>query len=271
MDGFIDAHCHIAASEFDGDLDEVIQRAKENKVTGIVAVAEFIPDFEKIITLSEKYPGFIFPSLGLHPVQGEWSEEGRSGAKLCQLDEALPIIEKYADRLVAIGEIGLDFTPWYVKPADAKAEQREVFKRQIELAKRLNLPVNVHSRSAGRPVINFLKENGADKVLLHAFDGKVSVAKQGVQLGYYFSVPPSIVRSEQKKKLVEAIPLDNLLLETDSPALGPEKQERNEPMNITISCDEVAKIKGVSMETVMQKTTENAIKLFPMIQKFLKR
>eukprot|EP00058_Branchiostoma_floridae_P010949 XP_002596437.1 hypothetical protein BRAFLDRAFT_77148 [Branchiostoma floridae] len=262
MEGYIDCHCHLSAEEFDEDLDEVITRAKEAGIGAIVAVAEFPWEAPKILSLSQKHKDFIFPCLGVHPVQAEPPDSQRS-VTLEDLGQVEPVIGDNVEKLVGIGEVGLDFTPFNVKGASDKDVQRQVFARQV----RYNM--NVHSRSAGRPVIQLLKEQGASKVLLHAFDGKVSVALQGVQSGYFFSVPPCIVRSEQKQKLVKAIPLENLMLETDSPALGPVKLERNEPMNIKISCEHIARIKGISMETVMQVTTQNALKLFPKIKQLL--
>ncbi|XP_053568433.1 putative deoxyribonuclease TATDN3 isoform X2 [Bombina bombina] len=261
--GLVDCHCHLTASDFDHDINDVLEEAKKVGLKALVAVAEHSKEFEKLIDLSKRYQGLVFPCLGVHPVQGIEPEPQRS-ATLKDLEDALPLIELYKDDLVAIGEVGLDFTPRIACTDDQKEEQREVFIRQIELAKRLDLPLNVHSRSAGRPTINLLKEKGAEKVLLHAFDGKPSVAMEGVKAGYYFSIPPSIIRSEQQK-LVKQLPLENICLETDSPALGPEKQVRNEPKNIMFSAEYIATVKGVSLEEVMKITTKNAVKLFPKL------
>ncbi|XP_068089043.1 putative deoxyribonuclease TATDN3 isoform X1 [Hyperolius riggenbachi] len=268
MDGpraIVDCHCHLSAAEFNHDIDNVLQEAKAIGVRALVAVAEHAAEFEKLIQLSRRNPGLVFPCLGVHPVQTGASKEQR-GATLKDLEDALPLIELYKDELIAVGEVGLDFTPRIAGTNEQKEEQRQVFIRQIELAKQLGLPLNVHSRSAGRPTINLLKEQGAEKVLLHAFDGKPSVAMEGVKAGYFFSIPPSIVRSEQKQKLVKQLPLESLCLETDSPALGPEKQVRNEPKNITVSAEYIAKIKGISLEEVIEVTTKNAIRLFPKLQ-----
>ncbi|KAL6105265.1 tatdn3 [Pungitius sinensis] len=264
MHGYIDCHCHMSAGDFDKDIDEVVENSKKAGLLALVAVAEHSGEFEKIIELSKRFPGFVFPCLGVHPVQ-EISPEQQRGASLRDLDAALPIIEKYKDHLVAIGEVGLDFTPRYVKDESDKESQRQVLIRQAQIAKELDLPLNVHSRSAGRPTIHLLREQGVQKALLHAFDGKPSVAMEGVKAGYFFSIPPSIIRSGQQK-LVKQLPLENICLETDSPALGPEKQVRNEPKNICVSAEYISKIKGVSLEEVMEVTTQNALRLFPKIK-----
>ncbi|XP_035467412.1 tatD DNase domain containing 3-like isoform X2 [Scophthalmus maximus] len=250
------------------DLDEVIESSRQVGLLAVLAVAEHAGEFDKIIALSQRFPGFIFPCLGVHPVQ-EVSPGQQRGATPQDLDAALPIIEKYKDHLVAIGEVGLDFTPRYVSNESDKENQRQVLIRQAQIAKELDLPLNVHSRSAGRPTIHLLKEQGVEKALLHAFDGRPSVAMEGVKAGYFFSIPPSIIRSEQQK-LVKQLPLENICLETDSPALGPEKQVRNEPRNISVSAEYISRIKGVSLDKVMEVTTQNALQLFPKLKSILR-
>ncbi|KAJ3613115.1 hypothetical protein NHX12_019367 [Muraenolepis orangiensis] len=267
--GLVDCHCHLSAGAFDQDIEEVVAHSKQAGLLGILAVAEHAGEFEKVVALSLRFPGFIFPCLGVHPVQ-ETGQEGRQrSVSLQDLDAALPLIEKYKEHLVAIGEVGLDFSPRVVSGDGDKDIQRQVLARQAELAKRLDLPLNVHSRSAGRPTIQLLKEQGVQKVLLHAFDGKPSVAMEGVKAGFFFSIPPSIIRSEQQK-LVKQLPLENICLETDSPALGPEKQVRNEPRNILVSAEYISKIKGLPLETVIEVTTRNALRLFPKLKSAIK-
>jgi TatD DNase family protein len=142
-------------------------------------------------------------------------------------------IRSHKDRLAAIGEVGLDY--WIVKEESQREIQREIFRGFIELSKELALPLNVHSRSAGRHVVSVLLESSADRVQLHAFDGKFSAAMPAVEAGFFFSIPPTVVRSEQKLKLAKKLPLSCLLIETDSPVLGPVPQERNEPANAPVA------------------------------------
>jgi len=171
-------------------------------------------------------------------------------------------IREHRKRLVAIGEVGLDY--WMVKEEPDRETQREIFRGFIQLSKELDLPLNVHSRSAGRHAVDVLLESSASKVQLHAFDGKFGAALPAVEAGYFFSIPPSIVRSEQKQKLVRKLPLSSLLIETDSPVLGPVPQERNEPANAVISIKAIAGLKGISEFEVLEAVEENTRRLYQM-------
>ncbi|CAG8444095.1 14690_t:CDS:2 [Dentiscutata heterogama] len=196
-----------------------------------------------------------------------------------QADSILQFIKDKSAELVGIGEVGLDFSPRIMNNAIAgypdlkldveelKKVQRTVLGRHIDLSLQFDLPLNVHSRSAGHHTLDCLRDYGARKVVMHAFDGQIKYANRGVEMGFFFSIPPSIVRSPQKQKLVAAIPLSNLLLETDSPALGPEQGVDNEPDSVVISATEIAKIKNMDVSDVIRQTTENAYKLFPKIKK----
>ncbi|KAK0426754.1 hypothetical protein QR680_009881 [Steinernema hermaphroditum] len=259
----IDCHCHLADPQFESDIDEVIARAKNSGVIGAVVCAEFLDQFDQVLNLYDKYPDFAFPALGIHPVQ-----RGHVSAQLDHYVGAENAISREKARLAAIGEVGLDFTPRYIKTDEDKTIQREIFAKQIALARSLDLAVNVHSRSAGRPVIDHLINNGAQKVLLHAFSGSPKNAKPAIDAGFFFSIPPSFTLNKaEKERLISAIPIDQLCLETDSPVLGPSKTERNEPMNIRYSAELIAEVKNISVEEVISKTTANALKLFPMLKK----
>ncbi|KAF7656078.1 hypothetical protein LDENG_00046400 [Lucifuga dentata] len=260
--GFVDCHCHISASEFEEDMDSVIQRTREAGVKTLVAVTEEVREFVRVLQLQDSYPDLVAPCFGIHPLQAGGTPEQRS-VKPQDLDPAMPLFHKHRERLVAIGEIGLDFTPWFAPTEQDRDNQMAVFLKQLNIAKQLDLPVNVHSRSAAKVTIATMREQGISQALLHNFAGKPSVALEGVKAGYLFSFPPAVSRNHQRDKLIKQIPLEHICLETDSPALGPDKHMRNEPSNITVSCQYIAEIKGLSPQTVQLITTQNAFRLFP--------
>ncbi|XP_049336444.1 putative deoxyribonuclease tatdn3 isoform X2 [Astyanax mexicanus] len=245
----VDCHCHLSANEF-----------LQAGVKALIAVTEGASEFESVIQLSKAYQGLIFPCFGIHPLQG--CQQDLHSVRIQDLEPVLPLFQVFRGDLVAVGEIGLDFTPWYAPTVQERNEQLTVFKKQLEVSKELDLPVNVHSRSAAKVTMTTMKEQGIRHALLHNFAGRPSVAMEGLQAGYYFSFPPAVSRNDQRDKLIKQIPLERICLETDSPALGPEKQVRNEPKNITISLEHIAKVKGISTEIVAEITTKNALCLF---------
>ena len=245
----IDTHAHLCDRSFDTDLLEVLSRAERAGIRAIVSVSEDIEDARKNMQIAN-LSSMICPAAGLYP----------SCLDLDEAEEMVEFIRDERDRLVAIGEVGLDF--WIVKEESGKEIQREIFRKFIKLSEELDLPLNVHSRSAGRYAISMLIELGARKVQMHAFDGKVSAALPGVEAGFFFSIPPSVVRSRQKQKLVKRMPLTCILIETDSPVLGKDPNERNEPANATIVVDAISQIKDVSPKKVAEQAFENTIKLY---------
>ena len=183
-----------------------------------------------------------------------------------EAEELIALIRSERPRLAAVGEVGLDH--WIVKTASEEEQaaqrelQRELFLRFVDLAVALDLPLNVHSRSAGREVISALLNRGARRVQMHAFDGKAATALPAVEAGYFFSVPPSVVRSRQKQKLVRHLPLACLLLESDSPVLGPDAGVRNEPANTVLALRAVAQIKEIPERQVAEAVGENTDRLY---------
>lgn len=249
MRGLVDTHTHLCDPVFDADRTEVLERARNAGIATVIAVSEDLADAQKNLELANAHP-MIRPAAGLYPT---W-------LSLEHAEEMLRFIRSQREKLVAIGEVGLDY--WAVQDESQKELQREIFAGFIALAHELDLPLNVHSRSAGRHAVAFLLERGASRVQLHAFDGNSSAALPAVEAGFFFSIPPSIVRSQQKQKLVRRLPLGCLLVETDSPVLGPLPQDRNEPANAILSIQAIAEIKAVSETEIIEAVRENTRRLY---------
>lgn len=247
----MDTHTHLCDALFDKDRDDVLKRAMAVGVSAVVSVSETLSDIHRNLELAARYP-ILRPAGGLYPTHLDPLVAKEIGA----------LMRKERHKFIAIGEVGLDY--WMVKKESEREVQREIFNEFITLSMELNLPLNIHSRSAGKHAIDMLLERRAHKVQMHAFDGKAASALPAAEEGFFFSIPPSVVRSPQKQKLVKRIPLSNLLIETDSPVLGPSKENRNEPSNIMISVDAISEIKNVSKEEVLETVFENTRRLYGM-------
>jgi TatD DNase family protein len=245
----VDTHAHLCDPVFDADLESILKKAHAAGISKIIAVGEDLADAEKNLQLALRH-SMIRPAAGLYPTH----LDPDLAAKLCEF------IRVYREKLVCIGEVGLDY--WIVKDESEREVQREIFRSFIHLGKELSLPLNVHSRSAGRHAVGVLLESGAARVQLHAFDGKPSAAMPAVEAGFFFSMPPSIVRSEQKQKLAKRLPLSCLLVESDSPVLGPLPQKRNEPANVRIAVKAIAELKGIKEVEAAERIAENTRRLY---------
>lgn len=246
----VDTHAHLCDPSFTDDREAVLERARRAGVGAVIAVAETLAESERNLELADRHPEILRPAAGLFPTRLDPDQASAVEA----------LIRRQRSRLVAIGEVGLDL--WKIQEPGQRALQREIFIRFIELSLELDLPLNVHSRAAGRPTIELLLERGARRVQLHAFDGRAAKALPAVEAGFFFSVPPSVVRSPQKQKLVRRLPLSCLLLETDSPVLGALAGERNEPANVAISLRAIAEIKRLSQDEVARAVTHNTKRLY---------
>jgi TatD DNase family protein len=245
----IDCHAHLGDPAFDADRHEVLKRARAAGVVGVVTVGETLEDAERNLHLAGIHPE-ILPAAGLYPTHLDLEQAARIES----------LLREHRARWAAIGEVGLD--RWKVRDEADLELQREIFVRFVRLSMELDLPLNVHSRSAGRHAIEALLAENARRVLLHAFDGRPASALPAVDAGYFFSIPPSVVRSRQKQKLVRRLPLSCLLLETDSPVLGATPGERNEPAQLRVALSAIAEIKGRREADVTEAVRTNTQRLF---------
>jgi TatD DNase family protein len=249
-----DTHAHIDDNRFKGETEQVIARAKEQGVSLLVNVGYDLLHARQSIELAEKYP-FIYASVGLHPHDAKeadnvfWQE-----------------IYKLArhPKVVAIGEIGLDYY-YDHSPRDV---QREVFRRQIQVAKDLQLPIIIHNRDAHQDTLKIVREEKASLVggVFHAYSGSWEMAREVINMGFYISVGGPVTFKNARKivEVVEKIPLDSLLIETDCPYLTPHpyRGKRNEPAYVRFVAEKIAEIKNISFEEVAAVTKENGMKLF---------
>ncbi|WP_026693232.1 TatD family hydrolase [Peribacillus kribbensis] len=252
-----DTHAHLNAEQFNEDLNEVMQRALEAGVSQIVVVGFDRPTITRAMELVEEHE-FIYAAVGWHPVDA-----------IDMTEEDLIWIEELAahPKVVAIGETGLDYH-WDKSPKDV---QKEVFRKQIRLAKKVKLPIVIHNREATADIIDILKEEHAEEVggIMHCFSGSAETAKECINMNFYISLggPVTFKNARKPKEVAEEIPLDRLLIETDCPYLAPHpyRGKRNEPSYVKLVAEQIAELKGISYEEVAEATARNARKLFGMV------
>jgi TatD DNase family protein len=269
---FVDSHCHIDGPEYDTDRDEVIARALEVGVTTMLNVGTGDPHsgvFERAVALAEQHPE-VYCAIGVHPHDAKLFDEAAQ--------QRLIDLAKQSSRVVAWGEIGLD----YHYDHSPREVQREVFRRQLGIARELNLPVVIHSRAADEDTIAIVREHGGTGVspvnhaedaratprtgVLHCFGGSLQMAEQAIELGFFISFAGNLTfkKADDLRAIARKLPLDRLLVETDCPYLTPVpfRGKRNEPARVVETAKFLAELKGVSLEEVGKVTTENFARLF---------
>ena len=246
----VDTHCHIYGENYKDDLDEVLQRSGEN-LEFIVNIGYDLWSSETSVELADKYR-FAYATVGVHPtdISGYTDEVEAKLIKFCE-----------NPKVVAIGEIGLDY--YWMK--DPKEVQEIYFRKQIDIARKVNKPVVIHTRDAMEDTVKILQEYKDIKGIMHCYPGSYETAKLLMDR-YYFGVAGVVTfkNNVKTKEFVEKMPLDRLLIETDSPYLTPVpyRGKRNEPSYVEFVAQEVANIKGITVEEVIRVTTENAKKIY---------
>jgi len=246
----IDCHCHLEQEDYSKDRDEVIEKCKK-ELKAVITTCAHPNDFDLTMRMIEKHKGFVFATVGIHPI---YIKEISSREK----DDFLDLIKQNKDRIVAVGEIGLDFN--WVKEREWQERQKELFVELISFSKRLKLPMVIHSRDAYEESVKILEQEDAKQVLMHMF-GANHLVKRVIENGWYVSMNTIVLRSKKHKKVTRDMPLERIMLETDSPWLGPEGG-RNDPTSVKTVAEKIAEIKKSTLEEVISMTTGNAIKFF---------
>ena len=249
---YFDTHTHLDDEKFAEDRQAVIERVYQSGVTLAVNIGADMESSEASVALSVQYD-FIYAAVGVHP----HAVEAMTEADI----EALRKLAR-CDKVVAIGEIGLDYY-YDNSPRDL---QKKWFRRQIELAQELGLPYVVHDRDAHADTLEIIRSTGYFRGVLHCYSGSSEMARELLDLGLYisFAGPVTFKNGKKAREAAAAVPLDRLLVETDSPYLSPEplRGKRNDSANVILVANEIAAIKGISQEEAARITTENGRRFF---------
>ncbi|OOF43006.1 metal-dependent hydrolase [Rodentibacter rarus] len=252
----VDSHCHLDALDYDNlhkNIADVVEKAYTREVKHLLAIGVTLSRFEKAYEELKEFDN-ISLACGVHPL--DFEEEPYDAERLLRLAQD--------KKVIAIGEIGLD----YYYSAENKTEQQAIFASQINIANQLNKPVIIHTRSAGDDTISMLREHQAEKCggVIHCFTETLDFAKKALDLGFYISCSGIITfkNAEAIREAIRYVPVDRLLVETDSPYLAPVpyRGKENQPAYTREVCEYVAALKGVSMEEFAQITTQNFERLF---------
>ncbi len=253
---FIDTHAHLDFKDYETNLDKVVQEIIDAGVEKIIVPGVTISDIDRVINIIEKYDIF-YGAVGLHPSEAKSWEDG-----------TYELFKEYTQhpKVIAIGEVGLD----YYWDKSFVEQQQFVFKEQIRLAKETQLPLIVHDRDAHADTINILRETIAGElgVIMHCFSGSAEFAMECVKEGFYIALggPVTFKNAKKPKEVAKSVPLDKLLLETDSPFLAPHpfRGKLNSPAKIPLIAEEIAKLRDITLEELAEATTDNAQRLFKL-------
>jgi len=251
---FIDSHCHINFPELRDNIKTILENMNDNKITNALCVSVTLDDFPGVLELADRYDN-IFASVGVHPDYEDINEPS--------VDQLLALAQH--TNVVAIGETGLD----YFRLKGDLSWQRERFKTHIRSAIKSGLPLIIHTRSAQEDTIRIMKDEEASKAggVMHCFTESYDMAKKAIDQNFYISFSGIITfkNAQDLRDTVKKVPMDRILIETDSPYLAPvpNRGKTNEPSNVLFVAEKIAEIKNLPVEEVAAITTENFKKLFP--------
>lgn len=255
---FIDSHAHLYFDKFDDDRPEVIARARQEGFDHVINVSTGLETGRATIALAREYPGFCLATVGIHPTETEMS----SGELDRQLKEIESDLARDRDVIVAIGEIGLD----YYWDTATPEKQAIAFRRQLELAGREQLPVIIHCRDAWADTLSVVEGYPGVIGVFHCFGGTVAEAEKALELGWYVSFAGNVSypKAQPLRDAAQVVPIDRMLLETDSPFLAPQavRGKRNEPVFALHTAACLADLLGMDLEELGRATTENTKRLF---------
>lgn len=238
----VDGHAHLDELE---DLDRELTEAKDLGVTAIIGVGTGVKSNQKILAIAEEHPGYVFPAIGYHP----WE------IRKPEIEENLKFIEQNLNRVIAIGEVGLDY-----KVKVKKDYQKEAFSEILKLSARYHKPVILHCRASHRRVLSMISDFGITRAVFHWYTAPLDLLKEIVDAGYYISATPALTHSPPHRDAVREAPVERILVETDCPVSHHGHTSR--PSDVLITLREVAKLKGLPVEEVAERTSQNAITLF---------
>lgn len=255
-----ETHAHYDDEKFDGDREELIAELREAGISHVINVGASIESTKTTLELVKKHD-FMYAAVGVHPSD----VDGLNEETFAWLAEQTRL-----DKTVAVGEIGLDY--YWDKEPEVQKNQRIWFQKQMELARKADLPVIIHSRDAAEDTMRIMKEVQAEEIpgVIHCYSYSPEMAKEFVKMGYYIGVG-GVVTFKNAKKLVQTvqeIPIERILLETDCPYMAPEPHRgtRNSSLNLPYVAAKIAQLKGISAEEVISITEQNAYRLFSKVR-----